>query len=67
MAKEQGLFGASRGLGPHVSRRGMLQAGLAIGTLGLGQRAALGQPGHAHHTPESAWRICRLCRRSISR
>ena len=42
-----------RGLGPHASRRGLLQAGLAIGTLALGQRAALGQPGGAHaHMPE---------------
>ena len=58
MAKEQGLFGASPGLGPqvfgpqvfgpHASRRGLLKAGLAIGTLALGQRAALGQPGGAH-------------------
>ena len=31
----------------------MLQAGLAIGTLALGRRAALGQPGGAHaHMPE---------------
>src|SRR4029077_7779416 len=38
------------GLGriPHV-----LQAGLAIGTLALGRRAALGQSGaHVHHMPE---------------
>jgi hypothetical protein len=42
-----------RGLGPHASRRGMLRAGLAIGTLALGQRAALGQSGGAHvHMPE---------------
>jgi hypothetical protein len=52
MAKEQGSFGASRGRGPHASRRGLLQAGLAIGTLALGQRVALGQQGHAHQTPE---------------
>ena len=53
MAKEQSVFGTSRGLGPHASRRGVLQAGLAIGTLALGQRAALGQPGGAHvHMPE---------------
>ena len=53
MAKEQGLFGASRGLGPRASRRGLLQAGLAIGTLALGQRVALGQPGGGHaHMPE---------------
>jgi hypothetical protein len=35
MAKEQGLFGTSRGLGPqifgpHASRRSLLKAGLAI-------------------------------------
>jgi hypothetical protein len=53
MAKEQGIFGANRGLGPHASRRGFLQAGLAIGTLALGQRAALGQSGGAHaHMPQ---------------
>jgi hypothetical protein len=34
------FFGTSRGLGPHVSRRGLLHGGLAIGTLALGQRAA---------------------------
>ena len=45
MAKEQRFAGTSSGLGPHASRRGLLQAGLAIGTLALGQRAALGQPG----------------------
>src|SRR5260370_41131754 len=48
MSKEQRIFGTSRGLGPHASRRGLLQAGLAIGTLALGQRAALGQSGDAH-------------------
>src|SRR5262245_28030062 len=53
MAKEQSVFGTSRELGPHASRRGWLQAGLAIGTLALGQRAALGQSGGAHvHMPE---------------
>jgi FtsP/CotA-like multicopper oxidase with cupredoxin domain len=42
-----------RGLGPHASRRGLLKAGLAIGTLALGQRTALGQSGGAHvHMPE---------------
>src|SRR5262249_57676265 len=40
-------------LGTHASRRGLLQAGWAIGTLALGQRAALGQSGGAHvHMPE---------------
>jgi hypothetical protein len=53
MAKEQSFFGTNRGLGLHASRRGLLQAGLAIGTLALGQRAALGQSGGAHvHMPE---------------
>ena len=53
MSKEQRIFGTSRGLGPHASRRGLLQAGLAIGTLAVGQRAALGQSGGAHaHMPE---------------
>src|SRR5262249_38089575 len=48
MTAQQRFFGTSRGLGPHASRRGLLQAGLAIGTLALGQRAALGQPTGAH-------------------
>ena len=53
MPGHQNFFGASRALGPHASRRGLLQAGLAIGTLALGQRAALGQSGGAHvHMPE---------------
>jgi FtsP/CotA-like multicopper oxidase with cupredoxin domain len=53
MAKEQRYLGASRGLGPHASRRSLLQAGLAIGTLALGPRAALGQSGGGHaHMPE---------------
>ena len=53
MAKEQRFFGTSCELGPHASRRGFLQASLAIGTLALGQRAALGQSGGAHaHMPE---------------
>ena len=53
MAKEQRFFGTSQGLGPRASRRGVLQAGLAIGTLALGQRAALGQSRGAHaHMPE---------------
>jgi FtsP/CotA-like multicopper oxidase with cupredoxin domain len=52
MAKEQRVFGTSRGLGPHASRRGLLQAGLAIGTLALGRRAALGQSGGHTHMPE---------------
>src|SRR5262249_22473 len=45
--------GTRRGLGPHASRRGLLRAGLAIGTLALGERAALGQSGGGHvHMPE---------------
>jgi hypothetical protein len=54
MAKARRFFGTSRGLGPHASRRGVLQAGLAIGTLALGRRAALGQSAgaHVHHMPE---------------
>jgi len=53
MAKAQRFLGTSRGLGPYASRRGLLQAGLAIGTLAVGQRTALGQSGGAHiHMPE---------------
>jgi hypothetical protein len=53
MAKGQGLVHMSRGFGPPASRRGSLRAGLAIGTLALGQRVALGQSGGAHvHMPE---------------
>ena len=53
MVKEQRFFSTSRGVGPRASRRGLLQAGLAIGTLALGRRAALGQTGGAHaHMPE---------------
>src|SRR5215470_15538747 len=45
--------GTRRGLEPHASRRGLLRAGLAIGTLALGERAALGQSGGGHvHMPE---------------
>src|SRR5262245_45864709 len=45
--------GTRRGLGPHASRRGLLRAGLAIGTLAPGERAALGQSGGGHvHMPE---------------
>jgi FtsP/CotA-like multicopper oxidase with cupredoxin domain len=55
MATEQRFFGTGRAVGPHASRRGLLQASLAIGALALGQRAALGQSGDAHahmHMPE---------------
>ena len=53
MTNEQRFFTTSRGPGPHASRRGLLQAGLAIGTLALGPRTALGQSGGAHaHMPE---------------
>jgi len=48
------VIGTTRGLGRHTSRRGLLQAGLAIGTLALNPRASLGQSGgaHDHHMPE---------------
>jgi FtsP/CotA-like multicopper oxidase with cupredoxin domain len=53
MANEQRFVGASQWLGPRASRRGVLQAGLAFGTLALGQGAALGQSHDAHaHMPE---------------
>src|SRR4029077_21025100 len=48
MAKEQRFVGTSPRLGPHASRRGLLQSVWAIVTLALGQRAALGQGGGAH-------------------
>ena len=49
------MIGTTRGLGAaYMSRRGLLQAGLAIGTLALNPRASLGQSGgaHDHHMPE---------------
>jgi hypothetical protein len=49
MQKVSRFSGTSRGLGLQTSRRGLLQAGLAIGTLALGQRAALGQSTHVHN------------------
>jgi FtsP/CotA-like multicopper oxidase with cupredoxin domain len=54
MARKQSIFGTSRGVGPHASRRSVLRAGLAIGTLALGPRASMGQAGgaHDHHMPE---------------
>ena len=54
MSREQGAVGTGRRLGPHVSRRGLLWGGVAVGTLALGQRAVLGQSGgaHDHHMPE---------------
>jgi hypothetical protein len=55
MAKEQSFFSMTGGGGPHASRRGLLKAGLALGTLALGRRAALSQSGGAHahmHMPE---------------
>jgi FtsP/CotA-like multicopper oxidase with cupredoxin domain len=53
MAKGQGLFAASRRLGPRASRRSLLQSGLAFGALALGGRDALGQSHGAHaHMPE---------------
>jgi FtsP/CotA-like multicopper oxidase with cupredoxin domain len=48
MTKERKLFSA----GPHPSRRGLLQGGLAIGTLALGGRAALAQHADHAHMPE---------------
>jgi FtsP/CotA-like multicopper oxidase with cupredoxin domain len=53
MAEEHRFLHVNRGCRPHASRRGVLKAGLAVGALALGQRAALGQPGGAHaHMPE---------------
>lgn len=54
MTKGRGPVGRGRGRGPQASRRGLLRAGLAIGTLALGERAAWAQAGdeHAHHMPE---------------
>jgi FtsP/CotA-like multicopper oxidase with cupredoxin domain len=55
MARGQRFIGTGRGLGLRASRRGVLQAGLAIGTLALGPRIALGQSagGHQHgQTPD---------------
>jgi hypothetical protein len=51
MTKEQGFF-TSNGLGPYASRRGLLRAGLAIGALALGRRAALAQHDAHAHMPE---------------
>jgi FtsP/CotA-like multicopper oxidase with cupredoxin domain len=48
MTKERKFFSA----GPHPSRRGLLQGGLAIGTLALGGRAALAQHADHAHMPE---------------
>src|SRR5262245_11554992 len=54
MAKARGFVGPGRGLtsrgeGPRASRRGVLQAGLAVGTLALGSRTVFGQssPGQS--------------------
>ena len=53
MAKEQRRFGTSRGFGPNLSRRHLLQGGVAIGTLALGQHSVVGQSAGAHvHMPE---------------
>ena len=54
MPKDQRILGTTRGLGSPTSRRGLLQAGLAIGTLALNPRASLGQSGgaHDHQMPE---------------
>jgi hypothetical protein len=56
MAKEQRSFGTSRGRGPHASRRGLLQAGLAIGTLALGHV----QPSSAGHCSDAIFRLPQL-------
>lgn len=42
MVKGQRSFGTSRVGGPHASRCGLLQAGLAIGTLALGPAGSAG-------------------------
>src|SRR5262249_26290897 len=53
MTKEPKVFAASRGVGTHTSRRGLLQAGLAIGAVALDRGVALGQSGGGHaHMPE---------------
>ena len=54
MASEQSFLTRRGERWPRVSRRGLLQGGMAIGTLALGQRAALGQAVgiHSHHMPE---------------
>ena len=45
--------GTSRGFGPNASRRHLLQGGVAIGTLALGQHSVVGQSAGAHvHMPE---------------
>jgi len=48
------MSNASGKPGPHVSRRSLLQGGLAVGTLVLGQSVVRGQSGgaHDHHMPE---------------
>ena len=58
MAKEQRFFSASRGLGPRASRRGVLQAGLAIRHAGAGPGVLRwGSPTARTLTcPKSAWR-----------
>jgi FtsP/CotA-like multicopper oxidase with cupredoxin domain len=43
-----GFFGTGRGLRPHISRRGLLRGGLALGTLALGPRVAMAQSHGAH-------------------
>jgi FtsP/CotA-like multicopper oxidase with cupredoxin domain len=52
VSKERIIFGATCEPGPHTSRRGLLRAGLAIGTLALGPRASLGQSGGHAHMPD---------------
>lgn len=50
MIKKSGVTGAGRMPGPQASRRGVLQAGLAMGTVALGGGAALAQTGGAQTT-----------------
>lgn len=47
MTRESGTTGAGRRPGPQASRRGVLRAGLAAGTVALGGNAALAQTGGA--------------------
>jgi hypothetical protein len=67
MANEQRFFAASLTAGPHASRRGLLRAGLAIGTLALSPRAALAQHGDHAHMPEIGVAQGPVCRRWTNR
>ena len=65
MAKGQRFLGASRGLGPHTSRRGLLQGSLAIGALGEATFAKMIQAiwprGLGAHTALFAHAIALAC------